>query len=307
MGISLGGIGALVSGGSALAGLFGGGGNSAPPPPPPSYQPHNLPGADAGAFNAIGALGNTIGGAAGAAGSVANNPYAPGYQTSANTIAPWATQAGGNILQGSQSFLPYAQQTLQTGFDPQQALYSQMFQQNTDQTRAALAARGIAMSPFGAGVENQSNLNFNNQWLNQQLGRQQTAAGTATSLNNAAASGTTQGLNTLQQGAQLPYATANTIGQNGLNAFGQLGGIQNPQIADYLQYLSIGNQSAGVANSAYANALTANQQQFTQNQTLGKNLGSSLSGLGTYFGGGNSNPYAQANPYNSMPMAGVNF
>lgn len=331
MGVSLGGIGALVSGGSALAGLFGG--NNAPPAPPPNYQPQNSAGADQGAFGGTQQLGQYNTGAQALPyaqntfQNLYNNPYAGQYQGGANAISPFATGAGGqqygagsNLIGAGQSYLPYAQQTLQTGFDPQQALYNQMFQQNTDQTRASEAARGISMAPYGAGVENQSNLNFNNQWLNQLLGRQQTAAGTANTLTGAAGqAGTTgagmqtTGLNTMLQGASLPYSTANTIGGNqnqAIGAFGQAGaGASGPaqqQIQDYLQYLGIGNQSAGVANQQYANQLTAQQQQFTQGQTLGKNLGSSISGIGNYFSGG-GNPYLQANPYQNMPRAGVNF
>jgi hypothetical protein len=283
MGVTLGGIGAAVGGGSALASLLGLGQNQ-PTPPAPAYTPQYLSGADSGAYANIGALGSTIGSASGAANTIANNPYAPGYQTSANAIAPYATAAGGNILGASQSLLPYAQQTLQTGFDPQQALYNQQFQQNTDQTRAAEAARGIAMTPYGAGVENMSDINFNNQWQNQQLGRQQTAASTAEGLTGAAGTGTTSGLNTLQQGAQLPYATANTIGNNALSAYGTVAGLQQPQIADYLQYLGLGNSSSAANNAIYSSQLTAQQNQFNQQQTLGKNLGTSISGLGTYFG-----------------------
>src|ERR1700722_3647884 len=219
MGITPALIGAAVSGGSALAGLFGN--NNAPPPPPAAYQPQNSAGADAGAFGGTQNLGqyNTYGQtlpyAQNTFQSLYNNPYAQQYQGGANAISPFATGAGAqqygagsNLIGAGQSYLPYAQQALQTGFDPQQALYNQMFQLNTDQTRAGEAARGIAMSPYGAGIENQSNLNFNNQWLNQLLGRQQTAAGTAQTLSGAAGSaGTTGaglqtgGLNTLLQGA----------------------------------------------------------------------------------------------------------
>jgi hypothetical protein len=309
MGISLGGIGALVGGGSALASLLGFGAQQ-PQAPAPAYMPQNLPGADQGAYGGIGQLGSTVGQAGGIANQIANNPYAQQYQSSANAIAPYATQAGGNILSTGQSFLPYAQQTLQTGFDPQQALYNQSFQQNTDQTRAAEAARGIAMTPYGAGVENQSNLNFNNQWQNQQLGRQQTAAQTASSLTNAGGAATTLGLNTLQQGAQLPYATANSINQTGLSALGTYAGLQQPGISDYLQYLGLGNQSAGVNNQNYANQITAQQNQFNQQQQLGKNLGSSISGLGTYFGGGSGSvaPYSSAgNPVSYGSYGGISY
>ncbi len=308
MGITPALIGAGISGVSALSGLLGN--NNAPPAPPPVYQPQNSAGADAGAYSAIGSLPNynvgaqTLPFAQNTFQNLYNNPYAPQYQGGANAIAPWATAAGGqqygaggNLIQAGQSYLPYAQQALQTGFDPQKALYDQMFQQNTDQSRAALAARGLNTSPYGAGVENQSNLNFNNQWLNQLLGRQATAAGTAGALTGAAGqAGTTGigmqtgGLNTMLQGASLPYSTANAIGggQNqAISAYNAAGTTAmapiQQQITDYLQYLGIGNQSAGVANSQWANALTAQNQQFTQGQTLGKNLGSSISGLGPYF------------------------
>lgn len=314
MGISLGGIGALVSGGSALASLFGGG-SSQPAAPPPAYMPQNLAGADQGAYSGISGLGqyNTAGQSTGQYGQITqnlvNNPYAQGYQQSANAIAPYATGAGANLLTAGQSMLPYAQQTLQTGFDPQNALYAQQFQQNTDQMRAAQAARGIATTPYGAGVENQGNINFNNQWQNQQLQRQATAAGTANALTSGAGTATTTGLNTLQQGAQLPYATANTIGgnqQTALNAYGQYGSTATStaqqQIADFLQYLGLGNQASSVQNSQYASQLTGQNQQFNQQQTLGKNLGSSLSGLGTYFGGSGSGA-----PNSSINVGGQSY
>lgn len=312
MGVTLGGVGSLVGGGSALASLFGLGQNQ-PTPPPAAYQPQNQAGADAGAFSGISGLNNTntAGQTLGQAGqtfqSLYNNPYASQYQGAANGIAGAATGAGGqqygagsNLIAGGQSLLPYAQQTLQTGFDPQQALYNQQFQQNTDQTRAGEAARGLATTPYGAGVENMSNINFNNQWQNQQLGRQQTAAGTAASLYGAAGTAgntgmglQTGGLNTMLQGASLPYSTSNTIGTNQNQALTSYGGfgqsastLPQQQIADFLQYLGVGNQSAGVANNAYANQLTAQNQNFNQMQTIGKNLGTSLSGLGTYFNSG---------------------
>lgn len=326
--ISLGGIGALVSGGSALAGLLGGGSNQ-PAAPPPAYMPQNLPGADAGAYGAISnlpnynAAGQTLGQYGGITQNLVNNPYASLYQGGANNIAPWATGAGGqqygagsNLINAGQSYLPYAQQTLQTGFDPQAALYKQLFQQNTDQTRAGEAARGLAMTPYGAGVENQSNINFNNQWQNQQLARQGQATTTAGQLTSSAGgalntgtAGQTAGLNTMLQGASLPYSTANTIGtgqQTALNAYGQYGtgatSTAQQQIADFLQYLGVGNQTAGVNNQNYANQLTAQNQQFNQSQTLGKNLGSAFSGLGSYFGNSGSGA-----PLSSINVGGQSY
>jgi hypothetical protein len=191
----------------------------------------------------------------------------------------------------AQSFLPYATQTLLTGFDPQNALYNQQFQLQTDQDRAAQAARGIATTPYGAGIENKANSDFNIAWQNAQLGRQAQAGQTSSGLLGAAGTGTTTGLNTMIQGAQLPYSTYNTIGgnqQGALNAYGQYGtgatNTANTQISDLLQYLGLGNQSAAVNNQNYANQITAQNNQFNQMQTLGKNLGSSISGLGKAFG-----------------------
>lgn len=293
---------ALITAGASLASgaasLFGSN-NSQPAPPPQGYQPQFSGYADQQAMEGLSNLPqyNSAGQSLGQYGQITqnliNNPYAGGYQQSANAISPLAMGAGANILGAGQSYLPYAQQALQTGFDPQQALYGQQFQQNTDQTRAALAARGLNTSPYGAGVEDQSNLNFNNQWLQNALQRQQTAAGTASQLGGAANSMSTSGLNLLQQGAQLPYATSNTIGSNqqgALNAYGAYGNQATqtalPAIQQYLAYLGVGNQSAGVANTAYANQLTAQNNQFNQGQTIGKNIGQGISGLGTYFGTG---------------------
>lgn len=298
---------------SSLGGLFGG--NDQPAAPPPSYQLQNSSGADQNAYSGIGNLGqyNTYGANLGQAGNITqglvNNPYAGLYQQGANATAGlgWGTgleQLGGgsSLINAGQGMLPYAQSILQTGFDPQGALYDRTLQQTTDQARAGLAARGLTMSPYGAGVENKALSDFNIDWQNQQLNRQNTAAQGAGYLTNSAGNAInlgqnvgTLGLQTLTNAAGLPYATANTIGTNqmgALSGYGQFGqgasAIPQQQIADYLQYLSAGNQAAGVANQGYANQLTANNQQFNQQQKLGANLGSSLSGLGSWWKGGGS-------------------
>src|SRR6266566_149140 len=320
MAVGLGGIGAAVSGVSALGGLFGGGSNQ--PAAPQNYQPQYTGWADAKALSQIPNLDqyNTAGQTLGQYGQIAqnavNNPYAAGYQGNANTAAGigWGTGinqigAGQNLMQAGQGILPYSQQILQTGFDPQQALYNQQFQLQTDQDRAGQAARGISMSPYGAGVENKANTDFNIAWQNAQLARQnQALQGAGYGLNsggnaiNFGQNVSTLGVNQLGQSAAMPYSTANTITGNQLGALGQYGqfgqqaaSIPSQQIADYLQYLGIGNQAAGIQNQAYANQITAQNNQFNQSQTLGKNLGSSLSGLGTWYGksglGGSSNPY----------------
>ncbi len=302
-------IGPALSIGSSLFGLFGGGDDK--PQAPSIYQPTNMAGADQGAFNGIQGLGqyNTYGQSLPQAGTITqnliNNPYAGQYQQGANAAANagWnvggaQTGAGLNLMGAGNAMLPYAQSILQTGFDPQSALYDRTFHQQLDQQRAGQAARGIATTPYGAGLENQANSNFDIDWQNAQLGRQNSALqGAGYGLNSGAnainlgQNVSTLGLNTLGQAAALPYSTANTIGGNqfgALNQYGQFGqgasSIPQTSIQDYLQYLGIGNQAGGVANQGYANQTTAQNQQFNQGQTLGKNLGSGLSGLGQYFG-----------------------
>lgn len=64
------------------------------------------------------------------------------------------------------------QQTYQTALDPQSSLYNRTAQQTQDQVRAGESARGITMSPYGAGVEGKAMSDFNIDWQNQQLQRQ---------------------------------------------------------------------------------------------------------------------------------------
>ena len=181
-------IGAGLSIASSLGSLFGGG-DDKPAAPPPVYQPQYAGQADQAAFSGIqqlpgyNAYGQNYGQAAGITQNMVNNPYAALYQQGANNTAAAGWNVGGgqigagmDLMQAGQGMLPYAQSILQTGFDPQSALYDRTLGQVTDQTRAGLAARGLGMSPYGAGVENKSLSDFNIDWQNQQLQRQNTAA-----------------------------------------------------------------------------------------------------------------------------------
>lgn len=58
------------------------------------------------------------------------------------------------------------------GLDPQNALRDRMQQQVVDSSRAGQSARGLAMGPYGAGIENKAVGDFNIDWQNQQLSRQ---------------------------------------------------------------------------------------------------------------------------------------
>jgi len=211
-----------------------------------------------------------------------------------------------------QALLPYASRIMDTGFDPQNALYNRTLQQVQDQARSGQAARGISMSPYGAGLENQNTRNFNIDWQNQQLQRQATAAGAAGGLTQTGAGVTNLGSQMqagaaplYYQSAMYPYATNQTIGQNQMSALqgqGQFAaqGSQIPQqqIEDWLRYMAAATGTSQAATGATNSQIAQNQANFNQNQTLlgnqqqaGKDFGASLALLGkgwggTSFGGG---------------------
>jgi hypothetical protein len=78
-----------------------------------------------------------------------------------------------------QQLNPDISSMLNTAFDPQQALYDRTLQQTTDQTRSGEAARGVANTPYGAAAEGNTLSNFNIDWQNQQLQRQQSGLASA--------------------------------------------------------------------------------------------------------------------------------
>lgn len=217
--------------------------------------------------------------------------------------------------------LAAAMQVLQTGFDPQQDLYNRQYQQMRDQQNAINAMSGVAGTPYGAGIAGDASRNFNIDWQNQQLGRQlqalsgyntaaSTAAGNAANLvgtganvlNNGLTTGAnlltstgglantsamnaaqlgTQGLNTLAQGAQMPYDLWLQQQQAGLAALGAqiqgtnaAAGLTQAGIGDALNYMSTGQNATSVNQNA-----VAQNNQAAANQSAGfGNLFGSLAG-----------------------------
>lgn len=206
--------------------------------------------------------------------------YADPLQGYAQNAASQLPGLANNVTQG---LMPYAQSTagtlqsagnqvLNNSFDPQNALYAQQFQQNQDQTRASLAARGLNSGASGAGIENQSNQNFNTNWQNQQLARQQSglssyegAVGqglgglnsTATTAYNLPASALGQGLGALNTSANTGYGI-----QSG--AAGQyLAGIQSAYGASDALGTSAG-QNLAAGGAAQSNAYNNNVNTYLQ-------------------------------------------
>ena len=180
------------------------------------------------------------------------NPSAS-YNSGASTTA-------GSALTGSVPQLTgYAGQALTNAFDPQNALYNQTFAQNHQQGDVTNAQNGVAMTPYGAGLQQQNDQNFDIAWQKQQLQNQNTGANTASALLGAGSNAATQGT---------------AVGQS-------VPGFSNTQlqqaISDYLAYLQGGTGASQGANNAYATGVSgALQNQQLQNQ--------STAGLGSLGG-----------------------
>lgn len=98
--------------------------------------------------------------------------------------------------------------------DPQNALHDRTQQQVVEGARAGQTARGVAMSPYGAGLEGDAIRNFNIDWQNNLLGRSVSGLNSFTN-----AGSTALGQNNVDRAFDTAQTTAGT------NAF--LGGAQN--------------------------------------------------------------------------------
>ncbi len=266
------------------------------------FQPFPYPGTAGAANQALGGIGSgfygsgnqtmTGGPTTQSLGAGNWNPYMQGYQ-GANAL-----NAGGGFLgtanQQQQQVNPLINQTLQTGFDPQQKLFNQLFNQQQQQGLAGQAAAGVANTPYGAGLSEQGNQNFDIAWQNAQLARQGQAAQNAQALEGipGIAANTAEGM--LGTGANL-----------GLGAGNFLNNINQQQIQDYLSYLGLNTSNSAQLMNAINQSLNAGTSLFgaqtganAQNQQLlnagltglgalgGTALGSFIPGIGNIVGGG---------------------
>ncbi len=277
-----------------LGGLFGG--NQVPQGPPPI----NVQGTGATQGSVLGGvqgLGqyNTydIPGAQQYTQQLLNNPGIGGYLQGAGQAGQMGMQAGQQAFGAGGNLYGMGNQVFNTAFDPQSALYARTQQQLQDQVRAGEAARGIQSSPYGAGVENKAMSDFNIDWQNQQLQRQLQGLQGAGSAFGQGAGLQGQGVGMYQQGSALPYMANQQVGQgqmaalSGLGQFGQAAStLPQQQISDWQNYLTYGNQAAGINNQGYANQLQANQQQYNQDQAMWKSLGQLAGAAGGFMLGG---------------------
>lgn len=263
------------------------GGSSAVPSIP--LDP-NLQGVQNSAYSGTQSLGQYTPQTQGIYYNQANNPYAAAAQAGAGQAGALGVQQGQQNIASAGQFAgvpsqlsPAIAQTLQTAYDPQQALYNQYSQQSQDQTNAGLAQRGLQYSPYGAGVAATAGQQFDTNWLQTQLGREQTGANTIASLlgagTGAAQAGAqlgNAGVQQVQSGTALPYTVATGMNQDLAQTVPFLTSNQQQQLQDYMSYY-------GAANTNSANAVNAGAAIDKSNQALGQGIGSLL---GNLFGGG---------------------
>ena len=249
----------------------------------PNQQPVNVQSTYGQVGSDIGGLSSTYGGlgagvlpqAQQTTQNLVNNPFAGQALTGAQTASSLGQQGAQTNFNTGQSLVPYAQQILQTGMDPQNALFNQELQQVRDQSNVNNAQAGVATTPYGAGLTTQATSNFDLQWLNNQLNRQTQAAGAAGALDTQASGLYTPAGTQTAQAAAIPYATYSDIGTgqdtalSNLLGIGQSGAnISNMSISDLIAQLSGGNQANSVANSIYGNQLQGAQNVFNNTGTL---------------------------------------
>lgn len=99
-----------------------------------------------------------------------NAGFAAGDQYA--NLAGTANQFGGMAAQQAQSLN-------ESAFDPRSQLHDYMQNQVMDASRAGTSARGLGMSPYAAGMENDAVRKFNMDWQNEQLARQMAGSNAA--------------------------------------------------------------------------------------------------------------------------------
>ena len=110
--------------------------------------------------------------------------------------------------------VPAAQQVGQTAFDPQGSLFNFLSAQNTDATNVANSRSGVANTPYGAGLADQSAQTFNMNWQDRQLGRETQGLGAINSTVGTGSQQTSAEAGAQQvnnQGAMLPYQQGQSI------------------------------------------------------------------------------------------------
>lgn len=308
-------------GGGSGGGYAGGTGTSMP-----YYVPTGQAGADQQWQQMLAQM---FGQQSGVTGSVMN-PLAQSYANTLGINQQPLVQAGqqagqqyGDLAGTAQGFsntlgqqgmgqLQAGQDIYNLGRDPQNQLHDFLQAQTVDNSRAATSARGVGMSPYAAGIENDATKNFNMGWQNNQLGRAESglqAMGGANQIGGADLSGAMgfgqQAPQFMMQSAAAPigaqqqaYGAPAQAATQYAGQFGQaISGPEAGLMSQIIPYLNYGAGAGSYAGSAgLANAQFGNQMQTQGLERLLGGMqgmqgqmntpGSWLSGM---FGGGGQN------------------
>ena len=266
-------------------------------------------------YGGIGGLGgyNTYGQllpqAMGIGQGMVGDPSAYGAMAGANIGAGYGLGGAANAYGAGSSLYGLAPSIMQQAFDPQSALYNQLYGQTQQQNLAALSNAGLATSPYGQGVLGNTMNNFNINWQNAQLQRMLQGANTVNQMMPTAAQLQAGAVPLAAQSAALPWMTGQQIGGANLGTLGTLGGfgtsatqIPNQQLQDYFNLMGWGtgaqqqafgqNQLANFTDPSMlaASANAFNQQNFRnamqQQQIAGAQQQAMFGGLGTIAGAG---------------------
>lgn len=294
MGVVAGLVGAAAAtslGTTAYGMLSGDSGSSAPANQSyggqPNYVPTNQPGADQqyqGIYNQLNSYatalpGQTIPGYQAYTSNIQNNPYAAGAQAGAGQVAQAGQQAAGQQISGGTNLYGAGNQILSTAFDPQHALYDYSRNQASQQAAVSNAQAGVT-GPYAAGVTNQALQNFDMNWQNQQLQRQQTGELAANQAYAGASNLSNAGLSTYGTSSAAPYNTYLSQQQNDIGALSSLSSGTSGAFAPAQMEQNMLQSYLGLGQSASNIAQAGQQAGFNQNQKLGSQFGQSLSALG---------------------------
>lgn len=166
-------------------------------------------------------------------------------------------------------------QAYETAMDPQNALYDRTLQRIQDAERAGQSARGIAMSPYAAGLEGDAVRNFNIDWENNLLKRQLAGlSGMQGAFTGSLGFGEAAPQAEIA-GAAIPAGTADTY--SALVSKGILG----PQAAWMSQIIPYMNQGMGAQANAFGQFATGQEMDFRNQQAGLSNIYGGLGALDT--------------------------
>ncbi|MDE2097902.1 MAG: hypothetical protein KGL39_11685 [Patescibacteria group bacterium] len=285
---------------SAVTDLFGGSSSGPAPTQYNTWQPSNTSAMDTNYANLINSNLSTASNASphwlSYLSQVTNNPYQAGAQTASNMAGTAYTNMGNTALSNANMLSGASGTTLNNAFDPLNTQYNLGRQANTDATNASLAARGLNTSGYGAGLANQSDINYNTNWQNNLLDRQDSGLNAAGSGYSKANTLGLSGAGAVNAGGQVPLSTyntgVNTLG-TGLSNYGTgATAVNNSTISSILPYLNLAasqSNAQGNFDQQYWQDMmnytqTQNDLQNQQMAGIGNFIGSGLSAANTYMG-----------------------